>query len=840
MTAALPHHFKSLYRSILRASSAAVLHHSTARTTLRKLYRPLFGEAASKFKVYPAASEQQRQEIEPWMRQWNDDMDQTLEFLVGSATNGGIPHKVTRNITQIAHYRSKHLSKDRKPLPWNPQLPAYAYEAISTGRQLTKPEKAQAGGFVAQLLRREEERQKKLQHASSRELDDAGVVDGIQAMLNYNVRLAERSSGIRLGESRSPFLLRGAGPFLWQVEHLQLSFERQLIYEPSLAVDEFSVASSSTGPALAETSTKPSKFQASTEKNIATSEPRALPKDFFAPYGRIPPPPTDAVKVNELLGTLSASEYTPDIVWERYRELDHVSRDRLPLNLYRGVLRRCTLPPYTFKQRVAEQIRQSERLPSTNLHPLEERLLAVLDAMKVAGYQVEVEDYNYVMEHYAMAGHYRGARKLLDEMELTMKKPPPAETFDYACKAIALHATLPIRNSFEPARRTDLTRAFTSLLEKMKDANLGYTTAVFAAMIPMYRLMEDLEGMERALKLGFGFDIANPDKHPPEFLERVERIAEQAVAAGQAPPIFPHITTSILNNIIIAYGQIGEVAKMITAFEVLTAPLPLPSSPTPTTNEQGFDEEEDDAPIFHDHLHPSETSSLSPSVLASRPCRPNSRTYQELIRWCSLNESLILAQHYLRVALNHDREVDAELRNQLRYGDGPVWSPPVAVSWTMFRKVYMAAHSKGKTHVIKWLERQANEVLRWKRDDMAWYSQLSHDTLARRGMIDRKFESSSSPESVPVLASLRPTLHGTESDVQLVTKPFNRLLHGFVLKGQIRRFEDGMPFLSKSAAPRTKESSSEKEEIRLEREKREMAGLAALKRSVNLRLSPSG
>ncbi|KAG8907619.1 hypothetical protein FRC01_007631, partial [Tulasnella sp. 417] len=719
MTAALPPHFKSLYRSILRASSAAVLHHSTARTTLRKLYRPLFGEAATKLRAYPTASEQQRQETEAWFRNWNDSMDRTLEFLVDSATNGGIPHKVTRNITQIAHFRSKHLSRDRKGLPWNPQLPAFAYEAISTGRQLTKPEKAQAGGFVAQLLRREEERQKNLQRASSRELDDAGVVGGIQAMLDYNVRLAERSSGIRLGESR---------------------------YD-ELAVDEFSAASSSTAPALAEGSAKLSRFQASSEKTIAASEPRALPKDFFAPYGRIPPPPSDAVKVNKLLTSLTASEYTPDIVWERYRELDHVSRDRLPLKLYQGVLRRCTLPPYTFKQRVAEQIRQRGRIPTSNLHPLEERLLAVLDAMKVAGYQVEVQDYNYVMEHYAMTGHYRGARKLLDEMELTMKKPPPAETFDFACKAIALHATLPIQTSFEPARRTDLTRAFTSLLGKMKEANLGYTTAVFAAMIPTYRLMEDLEGMERALKLGFGFDIDNPDKHPPEFLERMERIAEQAASAGQAPPVLPHITTSILNNIIIAYGQNGEVAKMITAFEVLTAPLPLPSSSAPTINEQGFDEEEDDAPIFHDHLHPSEGSSLSPSVFASRPCLPNSRTYQELILWCSLNDSLMLAQHYLKVALNHDREVDAELRHQLQYGDGPVWSPSVAVSWTMFRKVYMAARSKGKTNVTKWLERQANEVLRWKTDDFSWYSQLPHDMLARRGMIDRKLDSSSSPES---------------------------------------------------------------------------------------------
>lgn len=616
-------------------------------------------------------------------------------------------------------------------------------------------------------------------------------------------------------------------------------FERQLIRcrYLLLAIEDFSFASSSTAPALTEAVARPSKHHTSGQKNNTVAEPRALPTDFFAPFGRIPPPPSDAVKVNELLSSLSASEYTPNLVWEQYCQLDHVSRDRLPLKLYQGVLRRCTLPPYTFKQRVAEQIRQRERVPSPDLHPLETRLLAVLDAMKVAGYQVEVEDYNYVMEHYAMTGHYRGAKKLLDEMTLTSKKPPSAETFDYAFKAIALHATLPIRKSFEQARRTDLSRAFSNLLERMQEANLGYTTAVFAAMIPIYRLMEDIEGMESALRLGFGFDIVNPDKHPPEFLERMEKFAEQAATAGQAPDVLPHITSSILNNIIIAYGQNGDIGKMVTAFEVLTAPLPLPSSSTPTVNELGFDEEEDDAPIFHDHLHPAKDSSLSPTMLSSRPCLPNSRTYQELIRWCSLNESLTLAQHYLKVALDHDRAVDSDLRAQLQQGDGPVWSPSVAVSWAMFRKVYTAAHSKGKTKVVKWLEGQARQVLRWKADDLAWYSQLSHEMLARRGMIDRKFESSLSPESVPVLA---PTLNGIESDVQLVTKPFNRLLHGFVLRGQIQRFEAGIPLFTNIAALRTEPASGKKEEMILERGKREKAGLAALKRSVGLRLSPSG
>ncbi|KAG9018540.1 hypothetical protein FRB90_011516 [Tulasnella sp. 427] len=601
---------------------------------------------------------------------------------------------------------------------------------------------------------------------------------------------------------------------------------------PSIASDDFSVASTSTAPTLAKATARSSKARASGDKNLVASQPRALPTDFFAPYGRIPPPPADAVKVNELLNTLSASEYTPNDVWKRYCELNHVSRDRLPLKLYQGVLRRCTLPAYTFKQRVAEEIRKRERTPHSNLHSLEERLLAVLDAMKAAGHAPEVADYNYVMEHYAMTGHYRGARKLLDQMELMTKKSPPAETFDFAFQAIALHATLPVRDSLEQARRTNLTRAYTSLLEKMTEANLGYTTAVFAAMIPMYRLMEDLDGMERAMRLGFGFDIENPDRHPSEFLERMEGIAEQAALTGQPPPSLPHVTTSILNNIIIAYGENGDVGKMITAFEVLTAPLPLPSSSTPTTNEQGFDEEEDDAPIFHDHLHPSRDSSLSPSMLAARPCRPNSRTYQELIRWCALNESLTLAQHYLKVALNHDREVDSELRQLLQHGEGPVCSPSVAVSWTMFRKVYMAAYKQRRLGVIRWLERQAEDVLKWKEDDRDWYSQLPHNMLAKRGMIDRHLMSSLSPENTPVLALPQ----AAAIDTSPIVKPFNRLLHGFVLRRQIRELKEGRGFFN--SALRGEWDPDKKPSVRPESRRRERAGLDALQRSVSLRLSP--
>ena len=61
----LPTNFRSVYRLFLRALSASVLHHPVATTNLRRLYKPVFVQAAAiNRSLDPPAAQR-------WMSEWH-------------------------------------------------------------------------------------------------------------------------------------------------------------------------------------------------------------------------------------------------------------------------------------------------------------------------------------------------------------------------------------------------------------------------------------------------------------------------------------------------------------------------------------------------------------------------------------------------------------------------------------------------------------------------------------------------------------------------------------------------------------------------------------------------
>ncbi|KAG9028563.1 hypothetical protein FRB95_006344 [Tulasnella sp. JGI-2019a] len=199
---------KSVYRLVLRAASAAVLHHSTARDTLRKLYRPTFDEAFHNLKRHSDLSEKgavEQRDIEQWMTSWNQQMDNTLSFLVRSATTRDTEHRVTRNLTQLVHFRSRRLrdAARARQKAWNPRLPAQIYDKVSSGLPLTKSDKAMAGqNLVTSVERTEMEAQRKagtLDDVTRKKIELEG---GIWNVVGQTVRMAEAQSGLALGHPR--------------------------------------------------------------------------------------------------------------------------------------------------------------------------------------------------------------------------------------------------------------------------------------------------------------------------------------------------------------------------------------------------------------------------------------------------------------------------------------------------------------------------------------------------------------------------------------------------------------------------------------------------------------
>ncbi|KIJ07362.1 hypothetical protein PAXINDRAFT_90534 [Paxillus involutus ATCC 200175] len=130
----LPPAFTSLYRLVLRSTSASVLHHTIARKNLCKLWRPAFDAAAQVVRELQShqLSQMERTRRERLLSILQLRVDATLTLLLNSANSRGIPHQVVRNLNLL---RKRHvdwvqggyysqLSKNA----WKPQLSPTAPE----------------------------------------------------------------------------------------------------------------------------------------------------------------------------------------------------------------------------------------------------------------------------------------------------------------------------------------------------------------------------------------------------------------------------------------------------------------------------------------------------------------------------------------------------------------------------------------------------------------------------------------------------------------------------------------------------------------------------------------
>jgi len=143
----LPPEFRSLYRLVLRTSSASVLHARPATPRLRAMWRPTFDVAAQmtrKVQCPPPTEDGARvaAQAREWLNTWEKQstsmnaciqsncsgtykiptVDNTLSLLYNSAISRGLAHKLTRNL-HVLSYRRKywlHSAYGRPSAPWRP------------------------------------------------------------------------------------------------------------------------------------------------------------------------------------------------------------------------------------------------------------------------------------------------------------------------------------------------------------------------------------------------------------------------------------------------------------------------------------------------------------------------------------------------------------------------------------------------------------------------------------------------------------------------------------------------------------------------------------------------
>ncbi|KIJ66064.1 hypothetical protein HYDPIDRAFT_87182 [Hydnomerulius pinastri MD-312] len=133
--AQLPSSFKSLYRLVLRTTSASVLHHTTPRRSIRKLWRPVFDGAVQAIRNLQdhQLPQSERLRCEQSLDIFQRRMDNTLTLLSNSASSRGLSHQVVRNLNLLrnAHVRWVRSSYYSQRWAWQPQLPPTAPEYSS-------------------------------------------------------------------------------------------------------------------------------------------------------------------------------------------------------------------------------------------------------------------------------------------------------------------------------------------------------------------------------------------------------------------------------------------------------------------------------------------------------------------------------------------------------------------------------------------------------------------------------------------------------------------------------------------------------------------------------------
>ena len=99
-------------------------------------------------------------------------------------------------------------------------------------------------------------------------------------------------------------------------------------------------------------------------------------------------------------------------------------------------------------------------------------------------------------------------------------------------------------------------------------------------LLRVFKASLHIEGFELLLRTVFAFDVKRPDRMAKEFEDRLKAADQNS----QPLPVPLKINRDILTTMMYIWGEAGEFLKMISAFEVLTNPYPMPSDLPPPSS----------------------------------------------------------------------------------------------------------------------------------------------------------------------------------------------------------------------------------------------------------------
>lgn len=447
-----------------------------------------------------------------------------------------------------------------------------------------------------------------------------------------------------------------------------------------------------------------------------------------------------------LEGMLSTPGTTYQSIWESYLTLREATKREggapLPLELFQAVLRRC-MPAWitlrTAAMKPTTEHGELQRLRSPL--PYENRLQIILRDMKGAKHTPTIDDFNHIIKQMSAVGHVQGAMAVLKEIDATKGITPTAATYTLVLKTCVFL----IESNFPQQVRSLVVKASTEvatdIIERMQSAGTGMSAPTLESILRIFKEDGNIEACEQVLRSLCAFDVRRPDRMPEEFETRLK----EADRSGEPLPVPLPVTTSMFTTMMNLYGSRGDLPRMITMFEVLTNPYPLPSNlPSPSSDWWDDDAEYDVAnPVIQTPLkHRPEY------VWAPQKSSPNSATFAAVLRNLAWAGQRMLCEHYILLAEEYDKQEAKRLRTQLsneaqlyrslfpQNADSTTISSPdlkrivipaprFLITPLMFMPVFAYANRQRILELIRWMRYHLRGIIRRREKELTHFKNFA-------------------------------------------------------------------------------------------------------------------
>ncbi|EJD53903.1 hypothetical protein AURDEDRAFT_110609 [Auricularia subglabra TFB-10046 SS5] len=418
-------------------------------------------------------------------------------------------------------------------------------------------------------------------------------------------------------------------------------------------------------------------------------------------------------KASQLVSSLRDPSTPPSRVWAYYNDyFTHGLPRDLALEVHQQVLRRCVAPWQAVRKGAAARLR--ERYGRDARHIYETRLQTVIRAIRDAGEQPALEDYNFVLAQFAAAGYQSGAWRIFDELARAGLEPN-ARTYGLCLQAVAHRLDLPCAKSLRRQMVDEATKICDDVLKDMSNRGFSAHSIHVDLCLRILRTTGDQDAFMNLLKQAYGIDLQNPDCFPLTASDNSLRSLASSEPATR-PDLLP-FSVHVLNTVVNFLGTHGRVSEMILAYEVLTNPLP-----TPRAGGAAQFDEDDDAHAFYDLSGSGAPARELPS------CAPNTTTFIFLIRHLARLRKFALVRHYLLDALRMERDMDNRLRLELATKALDEVAPPkVHVRKSALEAVLGLGNTSRSLSLLRWLWRQTKWTLESKRARLKYFYTLQGD-----------------------------------------------------------------------------------------------------------------